>query len=238
MRFFRHPTRPHSIIAAALMLASAIPAHGKPIAGVVAIEQGDFSPAVRRILPLAERGDPEAQYELGTAYYEGQGVAQDLSEAAWWWRQAAEQGHVKAQFNLGVMYYEGNGVRRDAAAGVRLWRAAATQGHLEAQYNLGLVYSSGRGVPVDYGEAAKWYRMAAVQGGKKAQYNLGVMYAKGEAFPADYVQAHAWFSLAAEAPPGELRDKAVHNRDVLSARLTAEQRSEAERLARELLRAN
>lgn len=236
MRFFHHPINLLSVIATALMLASVAPASGKLIDGVVAIEQGDFPPIVRKLLPLAKHGDSESQYELGMIYHEGRGVAQDLSTAAWWWRKAAEQGHAKAQYNLGVMHYEGNGLRRNVAKGAMWWRKAAATGHREAQYNLGLIYSSGRGVPVDYHEAAKWYRMAAVQGGDKARYNLGVMYAKGEAFPADYVQAHAWFSLvAAESPPGELRDKAVHNRDVLASRLTPEQLGEAKRLVRSLM---
>lgn len=236
MRSFHDPKRQISLLAAALMLASAAPASARLVDGVVAIEQGHFPPAVREALPFAKRGDSNAQYELGMIYHEGRGVAKDLSRAAWWWRKAAEQGHIKAQYNLGVLYYKGNGVRQDVAKAVMWWRKAAERGHPEAQYNLGLVYSSGRGVPVDYREAAKWYRMAAVQGGEKAQYNLGVLYAKGEAFPADYVQAHAWFSIAAaDTPPGKLHDKAVHNRDVLASRLTPAQLGEAERLVRNLM---
>ena len=46
-------------------------------------------------------------------YAEGRGGAQDVVEAAAWFRQAAEQGHADAQTSLGVMYAKGEGVPQD-----------------------------------------------------------------------------------------------------------------------------
>ena len=57
----------------------------------------------------SEKGDAEAQFELGILYKDGQGFEQNLSEAATWFRKAAEQGFAKAQNNLGVMYRKGQG---------------------------------------------------------------------------------------------------------------------------------
>ena len=45
-------------------------------------------------------------------YYYGQGVPQDDSEAAAWYRKAAEQGYAQAQPVLGYMYFQGKGVQR------------------------------------------------------------------------------------------------------------------------------
>ena len=42
----------------------------------------------------AEKGDPEAQYNLGVAYSFGRGVPKDDKEAVKLFRKAAEQGHV------------------------------------------------------------------------------------------------------------------------------------------------
>jgi TPR repeat protein len=236
MRLVQAPIKNLCLIAA-LTLAPAGPASASLVAGVVAIEQASLPPSVQAALPRAKRGDSDAQYEIGTAYHEGRGLARDYAEAARWWRKAAARGHVDAQYNLGVMYHRGQGIRQDRAEAALWWRKAAEQGHAEAQYNLGLIYASGRGVPVDYKEAAKWYRMAAVQGGEKAQYNLGVLYAKGDALPANYIQALMWFSVAAAAsPPGELRDKAAYNRDIVASRLTPEEVGEAQRLAQELIK--
>ena len=50
----------------------------------------------------AEEGDPQAQCYLGVCYQNGQGVAQDYSEAVRWFRRAAEQNDAVAQCYLGV----------------------------------------------------------------------------------------------------------------------------------------
>jgi len=62
---------------------------------------------------VAEQGYPSAQFDLGSAYHNGQGVPQDYQEAIRWYRAAAEQGHSKAQNNLGNMYDKGQGVPQD-----------------------------------------------------------------------------------------------------------------------------
>ncbi len=49
-----------------------------------------------------------------------------------------------------------------------------------------------------------------------------------------YAQTHMWFNLAASRyPPGEDRDQAVKNRDIVAKRMTPAQISEAQKLARE-----
>ena len=60
------------------------------------------------------------------------------------------------------------------------------------------------------------------------------MYSNGQGVPQDYAQAHMWFNLAASKyPPGEDRDKAVKGRDIVAAKMTPAQISEAQKLARE-----
>ena len=58
----------------------------------------------------AERGDKEAQYNLGVCYNNGYGVTKDFTQAVYWFRKAAEQGDATAQYNLGVCYEYGQGV--------------------------------------------------------------------------------------------------------------------------------
>jgi TPR repeat protein len=59
------------------------------------------------------------------------------------------------------------------------------------------------------------------------------MYDNGEGVPEDDVQAHMWFNLAASRLTSEQREIAVQGRDLLADRMTPEDRSEAQRLARE-----
>ena len=58
----------------------------------------------------AEAGDAAAQFKLGAAYDNGEGVPEDDAEAVKWYRNAAEQGRARAQYNLGSMYEQGEGV--------------------------------------------------------------------------------------------------------------------------------
>src|ERR1019366_6034446 len=63
----------------------------------------------------AEQGMAEAQYMLGYLYHKGQGVPQDDTQAAGWYRKAAEQGDAGAQMQLGSLYKDGQGVPQDYA---------------------------------------------------------------------------------------------------------------------------
>lgn len=58
--------------------------------GSEAYESGDFATALQEWRPLAEEGDARAQYNLGLMYELGQGVPQDFTETARWYRLAAE----------------------------------------------------------------------------------------------------------------------------------------------------
>jgi TPR repeat protein len=57
-------------------------------------------------------------------YYEGKGVALDLTEAAKWFRKSAAQGNAHAQFWLGHMYHEGKGVKLDPVEAAKWYERA------------------------------------------------------------------------------------------------------------------
>lgn len=112
----------------------------------------------------AERGDPNAQYLLGSLYEHGQGVPQSLQEAIKWYRKAAEQGNPEAQFSLALAYMLGQGTTQSYEDAVVWFRKAAEQGNPAAQFNLGVAYAGGTGVPQSSEEARKWFQKAADQG--------------------------------------------------------------------------
>lgn len=136
--------------------------------GYFAYNRGDFETALREWRPLAERGQPLAQYNLGRMYYNGEGVAQDYSEANKWFDRAAAQQYAPAQNSLGILYDNGHGVRRDYTEAIKWFRHGAEQGYTPAQVSLGLQYAEGRGVPKDYTEAVKWFDIAAGLGNAAA----------------------------------------------------------------------
>lgn len=116
----------------------------------------------------AEAGNPEAQFNLGKCFYNGDGVEKDLKEAVKWYRKAAEQGNGNAQNNLGFCYRFGYGVEKDYFEAVNWYRKAAEQGNPSGQYNLGCCYDNGFVVAKDPVEAIKWYHKAASQGNNNA----------------------------------------------------------------------
>lgn len=142
---------------------------------------------------------------------------------------AAEQGNAQAQTALAHLYENGKGVIRDDAQAVFWYRKAALQGDSAAQSTLGVRYYTGEGVEKDYTQAAAWQRKAAEQGYPDAQYILGMMYELGQGVPQDFIMAYQWFLLAA----ANGAEGALQARQSLASKLTPEQISEGQRLARQ-----
>ena len=135
---------------------------------------------------------------------------------------------------VGDAYYYGHAVSRDYGEAARWYRAAAEHNSAMAQSTLGDIYYYGRGVPQDFVAAVEWWKLAAEQGVAVAQLNLGVMYANGDGVPQDYVKSHLYTNLAAaHLPPGEDRDIALRNRDIVGKLMNPVQLAEAQRLARD-----
>jgi len=117
--------------------------------GYAALSKKDYVTAANEYRPLAERGDPEAQYRIGRMYEFGNGYPQDKAQGIAWIRKAAAQGHVDAEQELGVVYATGDGVKQDDVQAVSWFRKAAEHGDAMGQYNLGLLYVKGQGVARD-----------------------------------------------------------------------------------------
>jgi TPR repeat protein len=183
-------------------------------------------PDVEGLRAKAEKGDAEAQYNLGKLYAKGLGVKEDYKQAAKWYRQAADRGHAGAQVALGELHEAGQGAPRDHAEAAKLYRQAAEQGNAAGQYSLAALYVIGRGVPQDNAQALKWYRQAANQGDALAQYNLGMRYYEGKGVAREPVEAYQWLTLAAKEIPD-----AVQALDNLKRTMTREQIAEGQRRA-------
>ena len=65
--------------------------------GVTAYKAGDYATAMKEWLPLAKKGDPDAQRNLGMMYTYGEGVKKDLKKAVVWYTKAATQGESSSQ---------------------------------------------------------------------------------------------------------------------------------------------
>jgi TPR repeat protein len=112
------------------------------------------------LVAAAERGDAEAQNELGK-FYLALYSAEGADSAKVWFRRAADQGLPNAMHNLGVLdYNEG----RDGSA-QRWFAAAIERGWLNSAVALGVILEeAGRG-----DEAMKLYEAAAEKGNANGQ---------------------------------------------------------------------
>ena len=69
--------------------------------------------ALKTLIPLAQKGDPAAQYELAGFYHYGYVGANDYAKALKWYRASARQGYADAMVGLSAMYLGGQGVAKD-----------------------------------------------------------------------------------------------------------------------------
>jgi TPR repeat protein len=95
-------------------------------------DEGD---AARLYKLAADRGDADAQVNLGFSYSQGLGgLAKDEREAARLYKLAADQGNAFAQVQLGFFYSQGlGGLAKDERNAARLYELAADQGNAWAE---------------------------------------------------------------------------------------------------------
>jgi TPR repeat protein len=103
MPFSVRPYRRFPIALGLLIVCLVVPAWADFQAGMDAYDRGDYATAWREWQPLAEQGNPGAQFNLGQLYLKGHGVPQDYVQARQWFERAALQGQATAQYNLGLL---------------------------------------------------------------------------------------------------------------------------------------
>jgi TPR repeat protein len=125
----------HAVATIILMLSFAAPVAAGPLKdAIAAYDRDDYATALRLFRPLADQGNAEAQFNLGSIYSRGEGVSQNLAEGIKWFRKAADQGHTEAISRLAFIYSEGVGVPQDYAEAVKWYRKGADQGNADAQH--------------------------------------------------------------------------------------------------------
>jgi localization factor PodJL len=132
-------------------------------------------PAELGPLPLrqaAAEGDARAQHAIALRYAQGQGMPQDLTEAARWLERAADAGLAPCM-----------SADRAPARGTRPPPRRA------AMHNLAVNLSGRESGTADYALAAKWYLETAFYGLADSQFNLGILAEHGLGMPTDLPEA-------------------------------------------------
>jgi len=187
----------------ALTLTTACTRPASHADALASYQKGDYQTAFAIWQGLAEQGEGQAQYWLGTLYQKGEGVNKDAAASKRWLASAAtalqplaEKGSADAQYLLGLM----------ATEQAKQWLArAAEQGHAHAQHTLGLAQFRGRNrggkniVAVEH-----WCRKAhdallplADAGDADAQYRIAQLYQHGCGLDKNSAEHRRWLRQAA-----------------------------------------
>eukprot|EP00434_Breviolum_minutum_P046203 symbB.v1.2.041643.t1/scaffold8442.1/size6307/1 len=110
------------------------------------ISESDPSTAFRWLHSAAASGAAVAQKSLAFAYANGQGIDQNLEEAARWMQRAAEQDDLEAAYVLSSMYQQGQGVPVDVSSSLSWLHRSAEAGYGTAQHDYAIRLAAGPNV--------------------------------------------------------------------------------------------
>ena len=98
--------------------------------GLPGILSRDSKKGITLISEAVRAKSMTARFNLGMAYYNGEGVAQDSEKAIQWLKVAEKQNFAEAQYRLGVLLSEGSdNIPQDLSQGTLYLRKAAGQDH-------------------------------------------------------------------------------------------------------------
>lgn len=123
----------------------------------------------KTLLYEAEKGNAEAQIELGNRYYKGYGVARNYKKSFYWTKKCAEQGKSDAQYALAIYYGAETGVQEDLKKAVYWLEKSALQENSYAQFQLGGMYFFGDGVVANKKKGAALIKKSMNNGNKEAK---------------------------------------------------------------------
>lgn len=188
--------------------------------GVASYRIGNYEDAFKEWSEAAQRGDVDAQYNLGCLYVRGEGVPQNRAGAVEWLQRAADQDDLDAatwllfsnpitddrrkqffsrrlkptdRFRLTfvVQLSDGKIHRRPCSTDEK--------DGAQIEFSLGLMYETGiNGFPQDDRQAAEWYRRASERNLPDAQMKLAYLYAAGRGVEQSQIEAARLFRRAAE----------------------------------------
>lgn len=149
------------LVTAIIAALISVPSSAQSVkAGIDAWQKADYGSAVAIWRPLADRGDADAEFNLGQAYRLGRGVPLNLALAKNWFEKAASAGHLDAQTTLGLLLFQ-NG---DHAEGLKWLRQAAEKGEPRALLVYGTALYNGDGVTQNRVLGYAYVNQAADQG--------------------------------------------------------------------------
>ncbi|MDZ4287012.1 MAG: tetratricopeptide repeat protein [Prosthecobacter sp.] len=146
----------------------------------------------------AERGDADAQFELGLRMLTGEGMKKDEKEGVVWMQKAADQKHLRAQFVMGSLNEDGVGMPKNQSKAFDWYRKSAENGFAAAQHEVAMAYDLGRGVKADPAKGTDWLQKAADQNHPPSLTALAAKLERGVGVDKSVAKAALFYLRAAQ----------------------------------------
>ena len=150
------------------------------------------APTFDEIKAKAEKGDAEAQFELGTNLW-----WTDETKAMAWLLKAAAQNHRTACFFAGVYFSTSGSPDYNPSKAFEFYSRGARLGDAGCEFFAGQAYVFGDGTTTNIAEGIKWIGKAADQDYALAAYSLAEWYYKGTFGSKNLTNAIYWYEKAA-----------------------------------------
>lgn len=100
--------------------------------GLTYWRDANYAEALPLLRAAATAGHADAQYLMGMAYLNGQGIVQNYRDAMEYFNKAAQQGHLEAEYRLGIFHRDGLSTSQDREQAYAWLNVAAAKGHPDA----------------------------------------------------------------------------------------------------------
>lgn len=157
----------------------------------------------------AEKGDAEAQNNIGRCYSLGIGVEKDSKQALNWFKKSAAQGNTKGIINSGVCYQQDWKFTKARSC----FEEALKKRDISAYYFLGNLYSSPIWTDgIDLKKSLGYFQQGAAVGDFRSQYQLAYNYKVGVTELArDEEKALYWYDKVISNTDQRLANKAAND---------------------------
>jgi TPR repeat protein len=120
----------------------------------------------------ARAGHPPSMVDLGSCYFTGRWVQQDVNQAVEWWNRASLRGSIEADIRLAAANILGQVHTESPDSALSLLRSAAQEGSLLSDLAVGYCYEKGIVVRQNKGEAYNIYHKAMMRGSESAYRSI------------------------------------------------------------------
>lgn len=212
------------------------------------LQTGEIEKAIPLLKQSAEKGNAEAQHNLGYCYHSGTGIEKNSKKAVEWYLKSAEQGFNDGLYQMMMAYGNGDGVEQNPEKAFNYALKCAENNDGTCMWNVINCYFQGMGVKKDLDKMLEWAnRLGKLENSEnlsKSGYitstrlQLAYMYRDGKEIKQDYFKSYLWFLIYNEFKVDFSvlqQEQVIKEIKELESKLTAEQKANRQKEAEKLL---